>query len=112
MRRVSDELFITTTMGHMVKKFVTQVLERVLNKDKVDLVVAVGPVIMMKMTSLLTEVFIPTLVSLNPIMVDGTGMCSCCPGNSGESVNLLVWMSVFDSHQVDFDELMAVSGFI
>lgn len=110
MRRVSDELFVTTDDGTYGEKgFVTQILERVLNKDKVDLVVAVGPVIMMKMTSLLTEKYsIPTLVSLNPIMVDGTGMCGCCRVTVGGKCKFTcVDGPVFDGHQVDFDELMA-----
>jgi len=110
MRSVSDELHVTTDDGTYGEKgFVTQVLERVVKEEQVDLVVAVGPLIMMKMVSLLTKKFsIPTLVSLNPIMVDGTGMCGCCRVTVNKECKFTcVDGPVFDGHQVDYDELMA-----
>ncbi len=110
MRSVSDVLHVTTDDGTYGEKgFVTQVLENTLKKDTVDLVVAVGPLIMMKMVSLLTKKLgIPTLVSLNPIMVDGTGMCGCCRVTVGEKCKFTcVDGPVFDGHQVDYDELLA-----
>jgi ferredoxin--NADP+ reductase len=110
MRSVSDVLYVTTDDGTYGEKgFVTHVLERVLKSEKVDLVVAVGPVMMMKMVSLLTKEYgVPTLVSLNPIMVDGTGMCGCCRVTvDGKCRFTCVDGPVFDGWKVDFDELLA-----
>jgi len=110
MRSVSDVLYVTTDDGTYGEKgFVTHVLERVLKSEKVDLVVAVGPVMMMKMVSLLTKDYgVPTLVSLNPIMVDGTGMCGCCRVTvDGKCCFTCVDGPVFDGWKVDFDELLA-----
>lgn len=110
MREVSDELFVTTDDGTYGEKgFVTQVLERILKNEKVDLVIAVGPVIMMKMVSVITKPHnVPTLVSLNPIMVDGTGMCGCCRVTVGDKCKFTcVDGPVFDGHKVNFDELLA-----
>ena len=75
---------------------------------KIDLVVAIGPPIMMKFVSLLTKKFdIPTLVSLNTIMVDGTGMCGACRVSvGGETKFVCVDGPEFDGHKVDFDEMM------
>ncbi|MDK2897112.1 MAG: sulfide dehydrogenase subunit beta [Candidatus Atribacteria bacterium] len=110
MKTVSDELWVATDDGSYGERgFVTQILERILEKNSIDLVVAVGPVVMMKMVSLLTKKYqTPTLVSLNPIMVDGTGMCGCCRVTvGGECKFTCVDGPVFDGHQVDFDELQA-----
>ena len=75
---------------------------------KYDLVIAIGPVIMMKFVSLLTkELGIPTVVSMNPIMVDGTGMCGACRLTVGGKVKFAcVDGPEFDGHLVDFDESM------
>lgn len=110
MREVSDELYVTTDDGSYGEKgFVTTVLERILEEEKVDLVIAVGPVMMMKMASLLTKKYnVPTLVSLNPIMVDGTGMCGCCRVSvNGHCKFTCVDGPIFDGHAVDFDELLS-----
>lgn len=109
MRAVSDALYVTTDDGTYGEKgFVTHVLERILRSEKVDLVVAVGPVMMMKMVSLLAKDHgVPVLVSLNPIMVDGTGMCGCCRVTvDGQCRFTCVDGPVFDGWKVDFDELL------
>jgi ferredoxin--NADP+ reductase len=75
---------------------------------KIDMLIAVGPTIMMKFVSLLTKEYnIPTQVSLNTIMVDGTGMCGCCRVTVGdESKFVCVDGPEFDGHKVNFDEMM------
>ncbi len=110
MQSVSDTLYVTTDDGSYGEKgFVTSVLDRVIQKEKIDLVIAVGPLMMMKMVSLLTKKYeLPTLVSLNPIMVDGTGMCGCCRVTVGKECKFTcVDGPVFDGHSVDYDELLA-----
>jgi ferredoxin--NADP+ reductase len=109
MRAASHDLRICTddgSYGH--HGFVTDVLKEVLETEKIDLVVAIGPVPMMKFVSLLTKKYnVPTLVSLNPIMVDGTGMCGGCRVTVGGKTKFAcVDGPEFDGHQVDFDELM------
>ncbi|GBC63101.1 ferredoxin-NADP reductase [Desulfonema ishimotonii] len=109
MKAASHELKICTddgSYGH--HGFVTEVLKDVLEKEDVKQVVAIGPVPMMKFVSLVTKGFdVPTLVSLNPIMVDGTGMCGGCRVSvGGETKFGCVDGPEFDGHQVDFDELM------
>jgi NAD(P)H-flavin reductase len=110
MRGVSDELIVTTDDGSYGSKgFVTDALCGLLDRgEKIDRVFAVGPVIMMKMVSKTTEPHkIPTVVSLNPIMVDATGMCGVCRCTVGGEMKLAcVDGPEFDGHQVDFDELM------
>lgn len=110
MRAVSDELIIATDDGsYGVKGFVTDVLRTVLNRgEKVDRCFAVGPVIMMKMVSLLTKEYgVPTVVSLNPIMLDATGMCGVCRVEvGGETKFACVDGPEFDGHKVNFDQLM------
>ena len=88
--------------------FVTDELREILESKKVDLVVAIGPVPMMKFVSLLTKEYsVPTMVSLNPIMVDGTGMCGGCRVTVGGEIKFAcVDGPEFDGHQVDFDNLM------
>jgi NAD(P)H-flavin reductase len=110
MKAVSDELIVTTDDGsYGTKGFVTDALNTVIGRGgKLDRVFAVGPVIMMKMVSRTTEPHkIPTLVSLNPIMVDATGMCGVCRVTVGGEMKLAcVDGPEFDGHQVDFDELI------
>lgn len=110
MRAAGDEVVIVTDDGSYGDKgFVTDALRRMLDAGrKIDLVVAIGPPIMMKMVSLLTKDYgVPTLVSLNTIMVDGTGMCGGCRVTvGGETKFVCVDGPEFDGHQVDFDEMM------
>lgn len=108
MRGASHELHICTddgSYGH--HGFVTEMLVRVLGEEDIKLVVAIGPVPMMKAVSKVTkEHDIPTLVSLNPIMIDGTGMCGGCRVSvGGETKFACVDGPEFDGHQVDYDEL-------
>jgi len=110
MRATSDRVIITTDDGsYGMKGLVTDALQKLIDEGtKIDLVVAIGPPIMMKFVSLLTKKFdIPTLVSLNTIMVDGTGMCGACRVTvGGETKFVCVDGPEFDGHQVDFDEMM------
>lgn len=105
----SDEFYIATddgSKGH--KGFVSDVLQQVIDKHKVDMVMAIGPIIMMKVVSNLTKKYnIKTLVSLNPIMVDGTGMCGGCRVSiDGKTKFACVDGPEFDGHKVDYDNLM------
>ncbi len=110
MAAVSDELFYTTDDGSKGRHgFVTDEIQSILDSGtKVDLLVAIGPAIMMKVVSNLTRNYeLPTLVSLNSIMVDGTGMCGACRVTVGGTTRFVcVDGPEFDGHQVDFDELM------
>ena len=110
MRRASSRLFITTDDGsNGTKGFVTDVLKKLIEEgNHYDLVVAIGPLIMMKMVSNLTRTYgIKTIVSMNPIMVDGTGMCGGCRVTVGGKVKFAcVDGPDFDGHEVDFDEAM------
>jgi len=110
MLAASDEVRIVTDDGSAGQKgFVTDALQRLLDeKIVVDLVVAIGPPIMMKSVSELTRPLgIKTLVSLNTIMVDGTGMCGGCRVSVGKDVKFVcVDGPEFDGHQVDFGEMM------
>ncbi|MBF0467783.1 MAG: sulfide/dihydroorotate dehydrogenase-like FAD/NAD-binding protein [Desulfamplus sp.] len=108
MSKVSDTLHICTddgSRGH--HGFVTDVLKDVLEKEDIRLVVAIGPVPMMKFVSKITkEKGVETLVSLNPIMVDGTGMCGGCRVSVGGKTQFAcVDGPEFDGHEVDYDEL-------
>jgi ferredoxin--NADP+ reductase len=107
---VSDKLIITTDDGSSGKKgLVTDALKELIQADgKVDAVYCAGPVIMMKAVSEMTRPMnIPTIVSLNPVMVDGTGMCGGCRVTiGGERKFACVDGPEFDGHKVDFDELM------
>ncbi|MBU8909821.1 MAG: sulfide/dihydroorotate dehydrogenase-like FAD/NAD-binding protein [Desulfobacterales bacterium] len=108
MKTASNTLHICTDDGsHGHHGFVTDVLKDVLEKEDIDLVVAIGPIPMMKFCSLITkEKNVKTLVSLNPIMVDGTGMCGCCRVTIGNDTKFAcVDGPEFDGHKVDFDEL-------
>lgn len=110
IRSVSDEVVVTTDDGSYGRKgVVTEPLKEVLGREKVDLVFAVGPAIMMKFCALATKPFnVKTIVSLNPIMVDGTGMCGCCRVTVGNETKFAcVHGPDFDGHLVDWDEFMA-----
>lgn len=109
MKAASSELHVCTddgSYGH--HGFVTEVLKKVLEAGDVKLAVAIGPVPMMKFCSKMTKEFnVPTMVSLNPIMVDGTGMCGGCRVSvGGETKFACVDGPEFDGHAVDYDELM------
>ncbi len=110
MRRVSDSVYICTDDGSYGRKgFVTDVLKELVNEGKqYDLVVAIGPIPMMNaVTKLTKEINIPTIVSLNSIMVDGTGMCGACRVSvDGKTKFTCVDGPEFDGHKVDFDELL------
>ncbi len=109
MREASHDLRICTDDGSYGRKgFVTEELKDILESQKVDQAVAIGPVPMMKFVSRLTKEYgVPTLVSLNPIMVDGTGMCGGCRVTvGGETKFACVDGPEFDGHKVDYDELM------
>ncbi|MCX8111085.1 MAG: bifunctional dihydroorotate dehydrogenase B NAD binding subunit/NADPH-dependent glutamate synthase [Syntrophorhabdaceae bacterium] len=110
MRAISHELYVTTddgTYGH--HGFVTDVLKKVIEeKKKIDLVIGIGPVVMMKAVCDVTRPYnIHTVVSLNTIMVDGTGMCGCCRATvGGETKFVCVDGPEFDGHKVEFNELI------
>lgn len=109
MRAASHELYVCTddgSSGH--HGFVTDVLREILEKDDIKLVVGIGPVPMMKFVCKMTKEYkVKTLVSLNAIMLDGTGMCGCCRVSVGGQIRFAcVDGPEFDGHQVDFDELM------
>jgi ferredoxin--NADP+ reductase len=109
MKDASSELFITTDDGSLGEKgFGTQVLERIIGQEKVDYVIAVGPMPMMRAVANLTrEHGIYTEASMNPIMVDGTGMCGACRVTVGGEVKFAcVDGPDFDAHKIDFDEVI------
>jgi len=111
LRKVSDQLIVTTDDGSYGRKgLVTEPLKELLeNGEKIDRVIAIGPSIMMKFCAKTTEPFgVQTIVSLNPIMVDGTGMCGCCRVSVGGVTKFAcVDGPDFDGHQVDWDLLFA-----
>jgi ferredoxin--NADP+ reductase len=108
MRKVSDRLFVATDDGsYGICGFVSDVLKKLIEEgNRYDLVVAIGPLIMMKVVSNLTKEYgIKTIVSMNPIMIDGTGMCGGCRVTvGGKTMFACVDGPDFDGHQVDFDE--------
>jgi len=110
-RSVSDQLIVTTDDGSYARKgLVTEPLKELLEaSEKIDRVIAIGPSIMMKFCAKTTEPFgVKTIVSLNPIMVDGTGMCGCCRVSVGGVTKFAcVDGPDFDGHQVDWDLLFA-----
>ena len=110
-RKVSSELHIMTDDGSYGKKgLVTNALEELIqNGNQYDEVIAIGPLVMMKFVCLLTKKYnIKTIVSMNPIMIDGTGMCGGCRLTVGGKTKFAcVDGPDFDGHQVDFDEAMA-----
>ncbi len=111
LRSVSDQLIVTTDDGSYARKgLVTEPLKELLEgPDKIDRVIAIGPSIMMKFCAKTTQPFgVKTIVSLNPIMVDGTGMCGCCRVSVGGVTKFAcVDGPDFDGHQVDWDLLLA-----
>ncbi|OJU38684.1 MAG: ferredoxin-NADP reductase [Bacteroidales bacterium 45-6] len=105
----SDEVIITTDDGSYGQKgLITNAVESIIQREKVDLCVTIGPAIMMKFVSLLTQKYeIPTMASLNTIMVDGTGMCGACRVTvDGRTQFVCVDGPEFDAHKVDFDEML------
>ena len=109
VRKHSDEVIIMTDDGSYGEKgLVTNGLEKVIAREKVDLVCTIGPDVMMKFVSLLTKKYdVPTICSLNTIMVDGTGMCGACRVTVGGKMRFVcVDGPEFDAHQVDFDEMI------
>ena len=111
MKTVAGNLYVTTDDGSYGRKgMVTETIKDLVEKEgkRYDVCVAIGPMIMMKFVCLLTkELNIPTIVSMNPIMVDGTGMCGACRLTVGGKVKFAcVDGPEFDGHQVNFDEAM------
>ncbi|MGI6225435.1 MAG: sulfide/dihydroorotate dehydrogenase-like FAD/NAD-binding protein [Peptococcales bacterium] len=109
MKNVSDELLIATddgSVGH--KGFVTDLLKRLMEENEINRVWAIGPMVMMKAVAQVTKPKnIKTIVSLNPIMVDGTGMCGACRVQIGNETKFAcVDGPEFDAHLVDFDLAM------
>ena len=110
MREISDELIVTTDDGSRGRHcLVTEPLKELCEAGDVDLVYAIGPGIMMKFCAKTTQPYgVKTLVSLNSIMVDGTGMCGACRCSvGGETKFVCVDGPEFDGHEVDFDLLLA-----
>ena len=113
VRKSSDEVIIMTDDGSYGQKgLVTEGIEQVIQREKVDKCFAIGPAIMMKFCCLLTQKYnIPTDVSLNTIMVDGTGMCGACRITVGGKTKFVcVDGPEFDGHQVDFNEMLKRMG--
>lgn len=109
VRPYSDEVIVMTDDGSAGRKgLVTAGLEEVINRETVNQVVAIGPAVMMKFVALLTKKYeIPTMVSLNTIMVDGTGMCGACRVTvDGRTRFVCIDGPEFDAHKVDFDEMI------
>ena len=111
LRNVSDRLIVTTDDGSYARQgLVTEPLKELLEgNERIDRVIAIGPSIMMKFCAQTTQPFdVKTIVSLNPIMVDGTGMCGCCRVSVGGVTRFAcVDGPDFDGHQVDWDLLFA-----
>ena len=113
LRQVSDEVVVMTDDGSYGNKgLVTQGIEMVVAREKVDRCITIGPAIMMKFVSLLTKKYdIPTEASLNTIMVDGTGMCGACRVTvAGKTRFVCVDGPEFNAHEVDFDEMLRRLG--
>lgn len=109
VRQHSDEVIIMTDDGSYGRKgLVTAGAEEVILREKVDQVVTIGPAVMMKFVALLTKKYdVPTMCSLNTIMVDGTGMCGACRVTVGGKTRFVcIDGPEFDAHKVDFDEMI------
>lgn len=110
-KKISSEFYLMTDDGSSGQKgLVTNKLEELIEAgNQYDEVIAIGPLVMMKFVSLLTKKYnIKTVVSMNPIMIDGTGMCGCCRLTvDGKMVFACVDGPDFDGHKVDFDEAIA-----
>ncbi|WP_291855235.1 sulfide/dihydroorotate dehydrogenase-like FAD/NAD-binding protein [Marinilabilia sp.] len=115
IREFSDEVIVMTDDGSYGEKgLITEGMERVIKREKVDEAVIIGPAIMMKFAAEVTRKHeIPSIASLNTIMVDGTGMCGACRVTvDGKTKFVCVDGPEFDAHKVDFDEmLMRLSGY-
>jgi ferredoxin--NADP+ reductase len=110
MQKHSDELIIYTDDGSYGKKgIITYGMEEVIGKEKIDLSIVIGPALMMKYAALTTKKYnIPTMASLNTIMVDGTGMCGACRITVGGKTKFVcVDGPEFNAHEVDFDEMLS-----
>lgn len=109
MKAASTELYLTTDDGsYGIKGFGTTVLQEIIDREKVDYVIAVGPMPMMRAVAELTrDKGIYTEASMNPIMVDGTGMCGACRVTVGDQTKFAcVDGPDFDAHKIDFDEVI------
>jgi ferredoxin--NADP+ reductase len=109
VREHSDEVIIMTDDGSYGEKgLVTDGVEKVIQRENVNLCITIGPAIMMKFVSKLTKKYeVPTVASLNTIMVDGTGMCGACRVTvGGETKFVCIDGPEFDAHKVDFDEML------
>jgi len=109
MREYSDEVIVMTDDGSCGKKgLVTQGMEEVMQREKIDQSVIVGPAVMMKFAAATTQKYnVPTMASLNTIMVDGTGMCGACRCSVGDKTKFVcVDGPEFDAHQINFDEMI------
>ena len=113
VKEYSDEVIIMTDDGSYGRQgLITAGMEEVINREKVNMAVTIGPAIMMKFAALTTKKYnIETVASLNTIMVDGTGMCGACRVNVGGKTKFVcVDGPEFDAHQVDFDEMLSRLG--
>ena len=113
IREWSDEVVVMTDDGSYGRQgLVTVGMEEVILREKIDECIVIGPAIMMKFAALLTKKYnIPTLASLNTIMVDGTGMCGACRVTVGGKTRFTcVEGPEFDAHQIDFDEMLMRMG--
>jgi NAD(P)H-flavin reductase len=113
MREHSDEVIIMTDDGSYGKQgLVTAGMEEVINREKVNMAVVIGPAVMMKFAALTTKKYnIETVASLNTIMVDGTGMCGACRVSVGGKTKFVcIDGPEFDAHLVDFDEMLSRLG--
>ena len=113
VRKFADDVVIMTDDGSYGQKgLVTQGMEEVINRETVSEAVVIGPAIMMKFGALTTKKYnIPTWVSLNTVMVDGTGMCGACRVTVGGKTRFVcVDGPEFNAHEVDFDEMMKRMG--
>lgn len=113
VKQYADEVIIMTDDGsYGTQGLVTNGIENVINREKVDFCVTIGPAIMMKFVALLTKKYeVPTIASLNTIMVDGTGMCGACRVTVGGKTKFVcVDGPEFNAHEVDFDEMMMRLG--
>ncbi|MFO7868122.1 MAG: sulfide/dihydroorotate dehydrogenase-like FAD/NAD-binding protein [Bacteroidales bacterium] len=109
IRQASDEVVVMTDDGSYGNKgLVTEGMDEIIKREKIHLAVTIGPAVMMKFCSLLTKKYnIPTVASLNTIMVDGSGMCGACRITvGGETKFVCVDGPEFDAHQIDFDEML------
>ncbi len=113
MKAHSDEVIVMTDDGTYGRKgLVTQGMEEIIAREKVNQAVVIGPAIMMKFAALTTKKYnIPTVASLNTIMVDGTGMCGACRVSvEGKTKFVCIDGPEFNAHEVDFDELLTRLG--